>query len=167
MRSSLKLLVPVSPINFFIIIEHSNTPYKFNVRKTGSASPDKECRYLGMPCLLPTSNTHLASMSTVQLHHLTAAWFKPMLKKTTITFTRLFTFTQVVRNLYSSSHRGLYSSLLGEKPPYKKQAHFIKKINFWPLFINNSVLAQRTKLNVYFSIFIQLSSINWYTWFRF
>ena len=71
MRSSLKLLVPVSPINFFIIIEHSNTPYKFNVRKTGSASPDKECRYLGMPCSLPTSNTHLASMSTVQLHHLT------------------------------------------------------------------------------------------------
>ena len=29
--------------------------------------------------------------------------------------------------------RGLYSSLLGEKPPYKKLGPFYKKINFWPL----------------------------------
>ena len=41
--------------------------------------------------------------------------------------------------------RGLYSSLLSEKPHYNKLGPFYKKNQFLATFIKNSVLAQRTK----------------------
>ena len=64
MRSSLKLSAPVSSPSFFIILEHSNTPslvvHKIINRRWQVSLVCK--KYLGMPCSLPTCNTHLESI---------------------------------------------------------------------------------------------------------